>query len=74
MCGEMAANTLAIPLLLGLGLHEFSVASSNIPQIKRIISRVLLNEASELAAQCLKFATSQEIEQALRQFKAQHQL
>jgi phosphoenolpyruvate-protein kinase (PTS system EI component) len=74
MCGEMAANPLATPLLLGLGLREFSVANSNIPEIKQIISRVKIDEATQLAAQCLKMATSHDIEQALRQFKTQHHL
>lgn len=74
MCGEMAANSLATPLLLGLGLREFSVASSNIPEIKQVISRTHLSDAKELAAQCLKAATSHELEQSLRAFKAYHQL
>lgn len=74
MCGEMAANPLVTPLLLGLGLREFSVASSNIPEIKQVISRVRIDDATELASQCLKMATSHEIEQALHQFKVQHHL
>ncbi len=74
MCGEMAANPLVTPLLLGLGLRELSVASSNIPEIKRVISRVRIDDATELASRCLKMATSHEIEQALHQFKAQHHL
>ncbi len=74
MCGELAANPFATPLLLGLGLREFSVANSNIPEIKRTISRVRMENATELASQCLKMATSHDIEQALRQFKTQHHL
>ncbi|MDW8020728.1 MAG: phosphoenolpyruvate--protein phosphotransferase [Chloroherpetonaceae bacterium] len=74
MCGEMAANALVTPLLLGLGLREFSVASSNIPEIKHVISRTHLSDAKDLAAQCLKLATASEIEQTLRTFKAHYQL
>jgi len=37
MCGEMAADPFAVPLLIGLGLKSFSVSASAIPQIKKII-------------------------------------
>ncbi len=34
MCGEMAADPKAIPLLVGMGLDEFSISSSLIPRAK----------------------------------------
>ena len=38
LCGELAADPLATPLLLGLGLEEFSVSAPLIPELKRAIS------------------------------------
>lgn len=37
MCGEMAADFSAIPILLGYGLDEFSVSSASIPEVKNFI-------------------------------------
>jgi phosphotransferase system enzyme I (PtsP) len=37
VCGEMAANPIAVPILLGLGIHELSGAPSGIPVVKEII-------------------------------------
>ncbi|MCL2130518.1 MAG: phosphoenolpyruvate--protein phosphotransferase, partial [Treponema sp.] len=54
MCGEMAGNPGMAVLLLGLGLDEFSMASSSIPLIKEIIRKVDFATAKELAAELLK--------------------
>lgn len=53
MCGEMAGEPLAIPILLGLGLDEFSMGSAAIPAAKALIRQVTLVEAQALAAQAL---------------------
>src|ERR1035441_582403 len=45
LCGELAADPLAAPLLLGLGLEEFSVSAPLIPELKRAISRWSAPEA-----------------------------
>ncbi len=38
MCGEMASDPLAVPLLIGMGLREFSMPASSIPVVKQIIN------------------------------------
>lgn len=69
ICGEMAADKLAIPLLLGLGLESFSVVSASVPVFKKIVSETSLDDARELAKTCLALATAAELEQELKRFK-----
>lgn len=38
MCGEMASDPLAVPLLIGMGLREFSMPASSLPVVKQIIN------------------------------------
>ncbi|PKY12178.1 phosphoenolpyruvate--protein phosphotransferase [Acidithiobacillus marinus] len=49
MCGEMAANPAYTPLLLGLGLREFSMYPGAIPEVKEIIRQTSIAEAEQLA-------------------------
>ncbi|MGQ9805891.1 MAG: phosphoenolpyruvate--protein phosphotransferase [Chlorobiales bacterium] len=70
MCGEMASDKLAIPLLLGLGLESFSIVSASVPTFKKIVSATTLEDAKELAKVCLSLPTAAEIEQELKRFKA----
>ena len=54
MCGEMAGDPAMTVLLLGLGLDEFSMASSSIPLVKQIIRQVNIKVCRELAEELLK--------------------
>jgi phosphocarrier protein FPr len=54
VCGEMAPDPLAAPLLLGLGVEEFSVSPPMIPDLKRAIARWTVVEAEDLARQALE--------------------
>ncbi len=54
VCGEMAGDLDFIPLLIGLGLDELSVAPLVVPQIKYLIRRLKLTEAKELAEWALQ--------------------
>jgi len=53
MCGEMAGDAEAIPILLGLGLDEFSMNAVAIPEAKAIIRSLSLAEAEGIAAKAL---------------------
>ena len=53
ICGEMAANPLMAPLLMGLGLDEFSMSPSAIPLVKEAVRSVMFHEAEELARHVL---------------------
>ena len=65
VCGEIASNPLFIPLLLGLGLEEFSCSPRFIPMLKRIIRRNSFVDASALAELVLQKQTSQEVSKVL---------
>ena len=53
MCGELAGNALATPLLLGLGLTELSMAAPSIPAVKAALRHWTVPEAEALAAEVL---------------------
>ena len=61
VCGEMAGDPLTIPLLLGLGVDELSVAPQIVPQIKYLIRRLKMSEAKDLAAAALTSEASADI-------------
>ncbi|PCI78030.1 phosphoenolpyruvate--protein phosphotransferase [Candidatus Aerophobetes bacterium] len=67
LCGEMAANPLYVPLLLGLGIRKFSCSPREIPVIKGIINRVNLKEVEEHAQAFLSCINPEEIERGLRE-------
>jgi phosphotransferase system enzyme I (PtsI) len=54
MCGEMAGEPYYTPILLGLGLDEFSVSSVQIPKIKRVVRSVSFLEVQKVATEVLK--------------------
>jgi phosphoenolpyruvate-protein phosphotransferase (PTS system enzyme I) len=66
MCGEMAGNPLATAMLLGMGLDEFSMVPSVIPEIKKIIRSTPYEEAKDLAARALTLSTSLDVRELLR--------
>lgn len=57
MCGEMAGDPLATIILLGLGLHEFSMSAISIPQIKKIIRNIRYEDAKAIADEVLNLET-----------------
>ena len=63
LCGEMAADTLAIPLLVGLGLDSLSISPSTILYVKRIIRSMSYAKAKELT-----FSTQEEVIKELEKF------
>ena len=68
VCGGLASDALAVPLLVGLGLDELSVSVPSIAPVKAAIGRHRLSECSELATEVLRCRTTAEVRQALVQF------
>jgi phosphoenolpyruvate-protein phosphotransferase len=66
LCGELAGDPLAVPLLVGLHLDEFSMAPSSIPTIKDLIRRWTLPACEEVARQCLQFSLAADVIEYLK--------
>ncbi len=61
MCGEFAGDPYATLILMGLGLDEFSMSASSIPQIKKIVRSVSYQEAQRIANDALQLSTGDEV-------------
>jgi phosphoenolpyruvate-protein phosphotransferase len=68
VCGEMAGDPEAIPLLLGLGLDELSMSSSLIPRAKQIIRSWAYEDAQKLAKKALMLSSAGQVREAVRNF------
>jgi len=61
MCGEMAGDITAAPILLGLGLDELSMSAISIPRVKKIIRSMTYEDAVKLAEEALNLEEPDEI-------------
>ena len=63
MCGEMAGDQTAVPLLVGLGLDEFSMSASSVLKTRSLIAKLTLSDMQALADKAInECATVQEVE------------
>ncbi|XJS11356.1 phosphoenolpyruvate--protein phosphotransferase [Aerococcaceae bacterium WGS1372] len=60
MCGEMAGDQTAVPLLLGLGLDEFSMSASSVLKTRSLVSQLNLSDMQELANKAINECTTAE--------------
>ena len=65
LCGEMAADPLAVPVLVGLGLKEFSMHPPALPLARSLVRALSFREARKMAQKALALATAKEIEEYL---------
>jgi len=73
MCGEMAADPVMVPILLGMGLDELSMSPAAVPEVKKLIRSFTMEEAREMKRQAFSLPTAWEIEnyvygEAMRRF------
>jgi phosphocarrier protein FPr/phosphocarrier protein len=61
VCGGAAADRMAVPLLLGLGVRELSVVPAAVPAIKRQVRSLRIDACRELAHRCLELASADEV-------------
>lgn len=61
MCGEMAGDPIAIPLLLGLGLDEFSMSAASILPARAQIKKLSKQEAESFKETVLSMQTTEEV-------------
>lgn len=66
VCGELAADALAAPLLAGLGVTELSMGAPAIPAVKARLREVSIDEARALAARCIAADDADEVRALLR--------
>jgi len=66
MCGEMAGDIIMTIILLGLGLDEFSTSPIAIPEIKRIIRAVTMDQAKAIAVEAISLSTGREVDKFAR--------
>jgi phosphotransferase system enzyme I (PtsI) len=65
MCGEMAADPLMVPVLVGLGLDRFSINPQAVPVVRALVRQLSYREASHIARRALKMVTAREVEEYL---------
>lgn len=68
MCGEMAGDETAIPLLLGLGLDEFSMSATSILKARRQIKNLSQTEMQHLADKAIQCSTVDEVVELVRAY------
>ena len=61
MCGEMAGDQTAIPLLLGLGLDEFSMSATSILPARSLLAKLSQEEMAKMAETALNMSTVEEV-------------
>lgn len=61
MCGEMAGEELAIPILLGLGLDEFSMSASSVLRARSLVKRLTKTETESIVNEVLNMDTAEEV-------------
>ena len=67
MCGEMAGDEKAIPILVGLGLDEFSMSASSILPSRSLIRRLNKKKMEQLAERVLRMSSSEEVLKAVEE-------
>lgn len=68
VCGGLASDLLAVPVLIGLGVTELSASIPAIPLIKVLIKRLTLNECKALASEVTQMGTATEVHERLTTF------
>ncbi|NTW52408.1 MAG: phosphoenolpyruvate--protein phosphotransferase [Chlorobiaceae bacterium] len=72
LCGDMGSDPIAMPYLIGCGLREFSIVSSDIPSMKAAVNRYTIEECEALAAECLIMHNAVTIKARLEEFARTH--
>lgn len=68
VCGELAGDPLAGPILVGLGVDELSMNPGSIPRMKEILRKIDLAEAQSLARSALEMVDAVQVRQMVREF------
>ncbi|GBQ60225.1 phosphoenolpyruvate-protein phosphotransferase [Komagataeibacter swingsii DSM 16373] len=61
VCGELASDPLAVPLLVGLGVRSFSMHASAVPRVKRAIRAAAMDDCRRMACRALEATDGEEV-------------
>jgi len=61
ICGGLASDPVAVPILIGLGVHELSMVPAVIPQLKALISSLNIDDCTALANHAVERETAEEV-------------
>lgn len=67
MCGEMAGDELAVPVLLGLGLDEFSMSATSILRARKMVTELNYEDMKVLAEKAVNLDTMEEVEELIKE-------
>ena len=67
VCGELASDATAVPVLVGLGVDELSVSARQVPMVKARLRDISMDTARDQARRALSRATAAEVRDALEQ-------
>lgn len=67
MCGEMAADPIHLPILMGLGIEELSMAPQSIAEIKNMIRKISVSEARKLMGTLLQQASAADMHRIIKE-------
>ncbi len=68
VCGSLASDAMAVPVLIGLGVSELSVSVPATPAIKALVRRLSLNDCKVLAQEVIQLGTTAEVRARLAAF------
>jgi phosphoenolpyruvate-protein kinase (PTS system EI component) len=72
MCGEMAGDTLALPLLVGIGLRDVSMTPARIPEFKLDVKNYSYDDCFRLFEELMHMETAAEITKTCTEFTEKH--
>ncbi|MEA4812653.1 MAG: phosphoenolpyruvate--protein phosphotransferase [Anaerolineaceae bacterium] len=68
ICGELGGDPQAIPILVGLGLHELSMNPVAIPDAKEIVRNINMEDARQVAAKALQMESAQQVRKMMQSY------
>jgi phosphoenolpyruvate-protein phosphotransferase len=72
VCGELAGDVTAVPVLIGIGVDELSINPAGIPKVKAVLRAIEIPEARALADRVLEADGSQEVRKLAQEFLQSH--
>jgi phosphotransferase system enzyme I (PtsI) len=62
ICGELGGDSLAAPVLIGLGMRKLSMSAASVAEVKRVVASITLEKAEKLAEKVLELPAAADIE------------